>query len=170
VTKYGYVTHTQANGTPTFTTLFCIWALADGSATTLSGVPTNLRISYMDTASGFPSAFVFTPGSITGWSGTPTTVFNLSVIGRNAKVRYYINGTSNANSASCVLPFAAAANAGDNWRGAVSLAIDNAAVFGTAEAQAVQNSTALRWLRNNLASGWTTSGQKAVMGVIDIPI
>ncbi len=165
VTKYGYVKSALANGTPTFTTLFCIWALADGSATTLSGVPTNLRISYMATPYGFPGSFAFTEASIayTGWAATPTIKCYLSITGRSASLGYVIDGTGAGTARTITSPVAAAVAIEEP----VAEAFDNGGRLSSPCQAAVSGSTITFYNNGGI---WTNGNRSFVKGRISFPI
>jgi hypothetical protein len=127
--------------------------------------------SYDANPQAFPHWFNFTPGTTTGWSGTPTTTgTRFSVQGRSCTYRFNVSGTSNATGVQISLPISAqlsATTGAYNWEGTLGLAQDNGTILTAAARQTIDPGTSLILLiaYTNMASGaWTAANAKIARG------
>jgi hypothetical protein len=171
VTKYGYVISATYYVPTVQTKVIAIWALADGTATTIAdgiGI-TNPRISYMATPYGFPPAFAFTP-PYTGWAATPSPlVAPFNVTGRLLTTWVRIYGTSNAAATTITLPFALSA-AYPTTCEVPCRVTDNGGAFATGLATGAPSSATITFSKDLSGAAFTTSGLKWVIASLTVPI
>lgn len=121
--------------------------------------------SYDANPQGFPGSFAFTPGSVTGWSATPTVSrATFSVLGRICFVDIRVTGTSNATTVSMTAAIAGATTADGNAQaiGPV-VAVDNGSSLGTpARGIIASNSSTITMSKDWSGAAWTNTGTKTV--------
>ncbi|MCE3278039.1 MAG: hypothetical protein K0S44_230 [Bacteroidetes bacterium] len=102
----------------------------------------------------------------TGYSGSVTYLNSRYVkVGKVCILQVFFTGTSNANTCTITLPFAAANNVGENQVSV--LAIDNNGTKSTSNGFTTANSVTMTIQGSMLTSNsWATSGTKTVCGVI----
>ena len=108
----------------------------------------------------------FTPAT-TGWSGTPTTFGKHAQIGKTKYVKLFVNGTSNATTATITNLPAALINTTNADVQAYFRAIDNGSA-GTSPGSAyiAPNSTTVQLFKDSAHGNWTGSGNKQVIGLL----
>lgn len=93
-----------------------------------------------------------------GFSGTPTQANAYIQLGKIVFMRVNISGTSNANTFTFTLPVAAKVE--DYYE--PGRAVDNGSVVSTIKFRTAAGSTTVTCLLNDSATGFTTSGTKAI--------
>lgn len=169
VQKYGVVVSSAFTSLTTVTivqTTISMAASPDANTNFYShGVPTDL-----------PAQFTWSGIAQAGWSGSPTLLGFFSVVGpRRIEFMFYISGTSNATTATCTLPIAAAASnvfasisAQDN---ATSAAWANTTTMPGACSTTASSNTLSFGKGANVASGaWTASNTKTIIGQLIYPV
>ena len=104
----------------------------------------------------------WTPASYTGWSALPTGGYYFVPIGKLVVVRIAMTaGTSNADTASIELPYAAAST--NATTGANGYAVDNGTGLTTASRWDIPaSSSTINFYTNMVAGTWTNSGTKRI--------
>lgn len=163
--KYFYVV------TSVFSTNTTVTVTGGTDYTLANAAITSPFYSYMANPQGFPQWFAFTPGTTTGWSGTPTTTgTRFCIKGRECTYRFIVSGTSNTTGVAISLPVSAQLSATTgtfNFEGVLGLAIDNGTTQSTAHRQVIDPGTSLVLItcyHDMATAAWTGSGTKAVRG------
>lgn len=118
--------------------------------------------SYASSPVGFPQWFAFTPGTTTGWSGTPTTTgTKFKIEGRTIFYRLYVSGTSNTTGISVSLPIASSTLSVSAYgfvRGT-----DNGAALTVPALTELGSAASTITIYPTLTGGsWTSSGTKTI--------
>lgn len=143
-----------------FSTNTTVTIVVNSDYTLANAAITAPAYSYLASPQGFPCWFNWA-SSPAGWSGTPTSVTRYLTVGRMATCWIYVDGTSNASTASLTLPLAANATMVSDLT-LPCVCVDNG-TFQLDPGRAVfSNSTTLAFAKTLTGTSFTTSGEKQI--------
>ncbi len=101
--------------------------------------------------------------TLTGWSGTYAVVARYSVVGKICFWMLYINGISNATTASATLPFKSKNVTNAYWGSANNYAVNAGTAISAASRWNISaNSNVVSFYSNMATGAWTNSGDKRI--------